>query len=98
VAAWLAAPAMATGFAGTRAAVAATPGTAGRVAAASAPVPTRAPVAAAPLPSPADLVQAGDPYVPPALRITPVERSPEGVALEALVRRKIAERRADPWR
>jgi hypothetical protein len=40
----------------------------------------------------------GDPWVPPALRAAPAERSPEGAALEALVQRKIAERRANPWR
>jgi len=101
VAAWLAAPAMAASSAATRAAVAASPalpGTVGRAAAGTAPAPTRAPVAAASIASPADLVQAGDPYVPPPLRIAPAERSPEGAALEALVRRKIAERRADPGR
>ena len=105
VAAWLAAPAMAASTAATRAAVAGAPSprvaAAGRVAAA--PAPSRAPIAAAPLAaapvtSPADLVQAGDPFIPPALRAAPAERSPEGAAFEALVRRKIAERRADPWR
>ena len=47
---------------------------------------------------PSELVQAGDPWVPPALRVAPAGPSPEGPALKALVERKIAERRASPYR
>ena len=44
------------------------------------------------------LAQGGDPYLPPALRVTPSAPSPSGAALKALVERKIAERRADVYR
>ncbi|MGZ5265876.1 MAG: S10 family serine carboxypeptidase-like protein [Caldimonas sp.] len=44
------------------------------------------------------LAQGGDPYLPPALRVAPREASPRGAALQALVERKIAERRADVYR
>ena len=47
---------------------------------------------------PSELAQAGDPWVPPALRVAPAEPSPEGRALKALVERKVAERRASPYR
>jgi hypothetical protein len=36
------------------------------------------------------LAQGGDPYVPPTLRARPPASSPEGAALESLVRAKIA--------
>ena len=45
-----------------------------------------------------EMVQAGDPWVPPALRVAPAGPSPEGPALKALVERKLAERRASPYR
>ena len=102
VAAWLVAPAMAAASRTPRAVVAAGPSRpatgAGRAAAISTPTPARAPLPAEPLAAPTELVQAGDPWVPPALRAAPAERSPEGSALDALVQRKIAERRASPWR
>ena len=44
------------------------------------------------------LAQGGDPYLPPALRVAPEAPSPSGAALQALVERKIAERRADVYR
>ncbi|MEO5881800.1 MAG: alpha/beta hydrolase [Caldimonas sp.] len=75
----------------------ATPGTIGapRAAAASA---ARAPAENNPPVMPSERVQAGDPYVPPALRVIPAGPSPEGPALKALVGRKIAERRESPYR
>ena len=60
--------------------------------------PMRAPASAEPALVPSELAQAGDPWVPPALRITPAGPSPEGPALKALVERKLAERRASPYR
>jgi hypothetical protein len=60
--------------------------------------PPRAPMPRRRLASPADLVQAGDPYVPPALRVAPPSARPKARRSKALVERKIAERRADPWR
>jgi carboxypeptidase C (cathepsin A) len=102
VANWLAAPAMAAGARTPRPAVAATgpsrPAGTARTGAAATSAPSRAPVTSEPLVAPTDLVQSGDPWVPPELRAAPAERSPEGAALDALVQRKIAERRANPWR
>jgi hypothetical protein len=60
--------------------------------------PARAPVSAEAAMLPSEMVQAGDPWVPPALRVAPAGPSPEGPALKALVARKIAERRASPYR
>jgi len=47
---------------------------------------------------PSALAQAGDPYLPPHLRTVPAAPSPSGAALKALVERKLAERRANPYR
>jgi carboxypeptidase C (cathepsin A) len=44
------------------------------------------------------LAQAGDPYVPPRLRVAPAATSPRGEALRVLVERKIAERAAAVYR
>ena len=104
VAAWLLAPAMATAsgaketVATTRAGPAAAAASRASPPSPSPPATSRVPVVPEPLAAPADRVQAGDPYVPPALRVAPAERSPEGEALKALVERKVAERRANPWR
>jgi len=61
-------------------------------------VPARLPVMSEPTVMPSELAQAGDPWVPPALRVAPGGPSPEGPALKALVERKVAERRASPYR
>jgi hypothetical protein len=61
-------------------------------------LPARAPLSAEPALVPNEMAQAGDPWVPPALRVAPAGPSPEGPALKALVERKIAERRASPYR
>jgi len=104
VAAWLLAPPAAASAAASSTAVAPRAG-ASRATGAAAPaarsasnLPTRAPVSAEPAVRPNELVQAGDPWVPPALRVAPGGPSPEGPALKALVERKIAERRASPYR
>ena len=103
LAAWLLAPPAAASVAASTAIAArrtATP-------ASNVPVPTnrvassepmRAPASAEPALVPSERVQAGDPWVPPALRVAPAGPSPEGPALKALVERKLAERRASPYR
>ena len=48
--------------------------------------------------NPANWCKAGDPWVPPALRVAPAGPSPQGPALKALVERKVAERLASPYR
>ena len=55
-------------------------------------------VTAGPRLQPGELAQGGDPWVPPALRVAPAAPSPDGNALKALVERKVAERRASPYR
>ncbi|MCE9660715.1 MAG: peptidase S10 [Burkholderiales bacterium] len=99
VAAWLTAPPMAT------AATVVSPPTrrTTQSAVVKAPVPpapasARAPVTNEPVVDPTTLVQAGDPYLPPQLRVQPAEPSPTGPTLKALVERKLAERRANPYR
>jgi len=103
VAAWLLAPppaasaAATMGMATRREATAAT-GVAAAAARSASNLPARAPLSAEPAPVPNEMAQAGDPWVPPALRVAPDGPSPEGPALKALVERKIAERRASPYR
>jgi len=101
VAAWLLAPpaaasgAVSMAAAAPRAAARATAAAPARSAASAA---AQASASAEPAVKRSELVQAGDPWVPPALRVAPAEPSPEGPALKALVERKIAERRASPYR
>jgi carboxypeptidase C (cathepsin A) len=59
---------------------------------------TASPVVAGSPSQPGELVQGGDPWVPPALRVAPAGPSPHGPALKALVDRKVAQRRASPYR
>lgn len=98
VAAWLPAPPRSVA---ADAAMSAKPTRATAATSSPAAVPTAralTPATSEPAIDPEMLAQAGDPYVPPRLRGVPAGPSPEGPALKALVERKLAERRASPYR
>ena len=61
-------------------------------------LPAEAPTEAEAGPDRSGLAQAGDPYLPPRLRVAPGAASPRGEALRVLVERKIAERAASVYR